>query len=464
MKQQTIAKSATIRGVGLHTGKQVTVTFKPAPANHGCSFQRIDLEKQPIVPVHVNFVIDTTRGTTIQKGNARVSTVEHALSAIAGVKIDNLLIEIDGPELPILDGSAAPFIQLFEEAGIAEQEAVREYITITEPITYRDDTTGTELLALPADEFEVQAMIDFNSPVLGHQFATLKGIENYQTEIAPSRTFVFLHEIEKLFDQNLIQGGDFDNAVIIVDRVMGETDLAKLAKKLGKKQVEVVREGVLNNTALRFPNEPARHKLLDIIGDLCTVGLPIKGKIIATKPGHTANIAFAKKLRTFYEEHKKAAAIPKYNPAEPPLYDINQIAGLLPHRYPFLLVDKIIELSENHVVGVKNVTMNEGFFQGHFPENPIFPGVLQIEAMAQTGGILALSQQEDPGNWDTYFLKIDNARFKQKVIPGDTLLLKLELIAPIRRGIVQMQATAYVGDKIVSEGTLTAQIARRTSE
>lgn len=463
MKQKTIKTPASIEGVGLHTGKQVKVTFKPAPPHFGCKFQRIDLEGQPIIPASVHSVVSTLRGTTIKSGDAGVSTIEHALSAIAGSSIDNLLIEIDGPELPILDGSAAPFIQIFQDAGLEEQEADRVFFEITEPICYRDAETGTELLAIPAEDFEVQAMIDFNSPVLGQQYATLRGLENYSREIAPCRTFVFLHEIEALFDQNLIQGGDYNNAVIIVDRLMNEADLKKLAAKLDKKEVKVEREGVLSNTQLKFPNEPARHKLLDIVGDLSLVGAPIKGKIVATKPGHAANVAFARILKNHFEEQKKTQDIPKFDPSVPPLYNINQIAELLPHRYPFLLVDKIIELSDNHVVGVKNITMNENFFQGHFPNNPIFPGVLQIEAMAQTGGILALSQQEDPGAWDTYFLKIDNARFKQKVLPGDVLILKLVLLAPIRRGIVQMQATGYVGDKVVSEGILTAQIARRTS-
>ncbi|MDX1940763.1 MAG: bifunctional UDP-3-O-[3-hydroxymyristoyl] N-acetylglucosamine deacetylase/3-hydroxyacyl-ACP dehydratase [Saprospiraceae bacterium] len=461
-KQRTIQKSVSISGVGLHTGKTVTLTFKPAPANHGIKFQRIDLEEQTVINADVSRVASTQRGTTIQSGKASVSTVEHVMSALAGLQIDNILIELDGPESPIMDGSAAPFVQGIKEAGIEELEEVREYFEVEEPIVYRDEESGSEMMALPADTYEVITLIDFNSPVLGQQFATLKDINNFEKEIAPCRTFVFLHELEYLYKQNLIKGGDLDNAIVIVDRLVSQEELDQLAKLLGKPSVKVEDTGILNTLELHFNNEPARHKLLDVIGDVALLGVPIKGRIVATKPGHRTNVEFTKVLKKYYLDQKKLKGKPKYDPDQEPLFNTAQIAEWLPHRYPFLLIDKIIELSENHVVGVKNVTFNEMFFQGHFPNNPVMPGVLQIEAMAQTGGILALSTVEDPGNWDTYFLKIENAKFKHKIVPGDTVLLKMELLAPIRRGICQMYGTAYVGNKIVSEAELTAQIVKRS--
>lgn len=462
MKQKTIKKSVSVEGVGLHTGQTVVLTFNPAPINHGYKFRRSDLEGEPVIHADVNRVVSTNRGTTIKTGEAQISTVEHALSALSGLQIDNILIDVNGPEVPIMDGSAQPFVQALKSAGIEEQEAEKEYFEILEPISYKDEETGAELLALPADHFEVITMIDFNSPVLGQQYATLSNLEEYANEIAPCRTFVFLHEIEFLFQQNLIQGGDLDNAIVIVDRAVNQKELDVLAKKLGKPSVNVNKEGILNTINLHFKNEPARHKLLDVIGDISLLGKPIKGKIVATKPGHKANLEFTKILKKIYQEQRKLRGKPQYDPDQAPLFDTVQIANWLPHRYPFLLVDKIIELSDNHVVGIKNVTFNEHFFQGHFPDNPVMPAVLQIEALAQTGGILALSQVKDPGNWDTYFLKIENAKFKHKVVPGDTLILKMELLAPIRRGICQMFATAYVGNKIVSEGELTAQIVKRS--
>ncbi len=464
MKQTTIQHPITVRGVGLHTGKPVTLTFKPAPPNHGYRFQRIDLPDQPILPADVKLVASTNRGTTLRQGNAQVATVEHVLSALMGSGIDNILMEVNGPEIPIADGTALPFVEALDQAGRVEQDAERECFVITEPIAYKDEVSGTELLALPSENFEVAVMIDFNSKVLGPQYATLSHLEGYRTEIAPCRTFVFLHELEKLLDMGLIRGGDLDNAIVIADRPVDPDELDRLARKMGKPSVRVESEGVLNTVQLRFSNEPARHKLLDIIGDLALIGRPIRGKIVATKPGHTANIEFAKLLKKNLMEQRRLFGVPKYNPDKEPLFDINSISRLLPHRYPFLLVDKIIELTDTHVVGVKNVTINEPFFQGHFPGNPIFPGVLQIEAMAQTGGILALNAVDDPQNWDTYFLKIENARFKSKVVPGDTLILKMELLEPIRRGIVHMQGAAYVGSRIVSESELTAQIIRRTKE
>jgi UDP-3-O-[3-hydroxymyristoyl] N-acetylglucosamine deacetylase/3-hydroxyacyl-[acyl-carrier-protein] dehydratase len=464
MNQTSLQNPISIHGVGLHSGKQVTLTMKPAPAGHGYRFQRIDLDDQPIIPADVKLVISTNRSTTLKSGDVQVSTVEHVLSALYGCSIDNVLLEIDGPEMPIMDGTALPFVHAIEEAGTVQLDAAREYFEITTPISYRDEVTGTELIALPADHFEATVMIDFNSPVLGPQFASLTNIERYKSEIAPCRTFVFLHELEKLMEMGLIKGGDFENAIVIADRVMDQEELDILAKKMGRPSIKIEREGVLNTVQLHFSNEPARHKLLDVLGDLALIGKPIRGKIVATKPGHTANVEFAKVLKKHYTEQRKMVGIPRYDSEKEPILDYAGIMQLLPHRYPFLLVDKIIELSETHVVGIKNITMNEGLFQGHFPNNPIFPGVLQIEAMAQTGGILALSNVADKGNWDTYFLKIDNTRFKAMVRPGDTLILKLELLEPIRRGIVHMQGTAYVGSKIVSEGELTAQIVRRNKD
>jgi UDP-3-O-[3-hydroxymyristoyl] N-acetylglucosamine deacetylase / 3-hydroxyacyl-[acyl-carrier-protein] dehydratase len=461
MKQSTIQNPVSVEGVGLHTGKTVTLTFKPAEANHGYRFQRVDLEEQPVIPADVKLVISTNRSTTLKIGEVQVSTVEHVLSALHGLSIDNVLMEIDGPEMPIMDGTAMPFVKALLRAGRADLEAEREYFEITEPISYRDEVTGTELMALPADHFEATVMIDFNSPVLGPQFASLTDPATYVDQIAPCRTFVFLHELEKLLEIGLIKGGNLDNAIVIADRRMEQDELDILAKKMGKPSIKVESEGVLNTVKLRFPNEPARHKLLDVMGDLALLGKPIKGKIVATKPGHTANVEFAKLLKKIYTEKRRLVGIPRYEPEKEPVMDFAGITELLPHRYPFLLVDKVIELSETHVVGIKNISMNEPWCQGHFPGNPIFPGVLQIEAMAQTGGILALANVPDKGNWDTYFLKIDNTRFKSMVRPGDTLILKLELLEPIRRGIVHMQGTAYVGSKIVSEGELTAQIVRR---
>lgn len=464
MKQCTIKSSVSLSGIGLHTGAMVHMSFHPAPENSGVKFRRVDLPDQPFIDADLSKVISTNRGTTLQEGIAQVWTVEHTLSALTGLGIDNVTIELNGPEIPIMDGSAAAFVNLLQGVGIVQQNEEREVFVITESFTYEDENTGAEYIAMPSDKLEITALIDFNSKVLGQQFASIEDLTHYSAEIAPCRTFVFLHELEQLMNQNLIRGGDLDNAIVIVDRMMTQPELDELARKLNKPSVKVEREGVLNTVKLNFPNEPARHKLLDVIGDLTLVGKSIQGKIVTHKPGHKSNVEFGRVLRRKILEQAKLKGLPVYDPEKPAILEVPQIQKLLPHRHPFLLVDKIIELSENIVVGIKNVSFSDACFLGHFPDNPVFPGVLQIEALAQTGGILALHQQEEPGNWDTYFVKIDGAKFKQKVLPGDTLILKMELLTPIRRGIVQMNGTAYVGNKLVCEGVLTAQIVKRSAE
>lgn len=460
MKQKTLARSFKQEGVGLHTGKSVIIEFEPAEINHGIRFVRVDMKDQPVLTADVTQVVSTNRGTTIRNGDAQISTVEHVLSALTGTGVDNVLIKVDGPEIPIMDGSAMHFVQGILDAGILEQDADREYFEIEEPISFKDEVTGTELLALPGDKFEITAMIDFNSQILGHQYASLQNLDEYATQIAPCRTFVFIRELEQLFDQNLIKGGDLENAVVIADRLMDQDELDRLAKKLGKQSIKVEKTGILNTTSLKFENEPARHKLLDIIGDLTLLGRPIKGKIVARKPGHTANIEFTKLLKRKLVEQRKLKGRPRIDPDQPPLYDVKEIQRMLPHRYPFLLVDKIVEMTETYIVGVKNITFNEPLFTGHFPGNSIFPGVLQVEALAQVGGVFVLSKVADPENWGTLFLKIDNTKFKSKVVPGDQLILKMQLISPVRRGICQMYGTAYVGSRLVSESEITAQIVR----
>jgi len=459
--QQTLKGSVTLQGVGLHTGEKVTMTMKPANPGYGIRFQRVDLPDRPVVKADVDFVVDTSRGTTIEYNGARVSTLEHTLAALVGMGVDNLLIELDGPEVPILDGSSKLFIEAIESAGILEQEAKRIVYSIDSNIHYYDPVKNVDMLAVPSTEYVITTLIDFNSPVLGTQHASMKHLSEFRSEIGPCRTFCFLHELEYLLDNNLIKGGDLSNAIVVVDKVVSQDELNRLAKIFNKTKIEVKQEGILNNVQLHFTNEPARHKLLDVIGDLALVGNSIKAHIIASRPGHATNVEFAKKIKQYIKKNKHLSDIPHYDPSQEAIYDISHISKALPHKFPFLFVDKIIELSDNHVVGIKNVTFNEHFFQGHFPGNPVMPGVLQIEALAQTGGILALNNIRDPENYDTYFLKIDKVRFKQLVRPGDTLILKLELLNPIRRGICEMKGTAYVGNKLATEAELVAQIVRK---
>jgi UDP-3-O-[3-hydroxymyristoyl] N-acetylglucosamine deacetylase/3-hydroxyacyl-[acyl-carrier-protein] dehydratase len=459
-KQQTIQKSVMISGVGLHTGVQTNMTFLPAKANHGIKFQRIDVPGSPIIDADCDNVVDVSRGTTIEQSGARVSTIEHTLAALVGLEIDNALIQLDGPEAPIMDGSSIQFVNVLKEAGTEEQNALRDFFEVQDSIFYRDASRNIEIAALPLDDYRVTVMIDYNSPVLGSQHASITNIRQFEKEIASCRTFCFLHELEMLYKNNLIRGGDLNNAIVIVDRVVEPHELENIAKMLNKPTVEIKKEGILNNIELRYNNEPARHKLLDIIGDLSLAGRPLKAQILAARPGHAANVAFAKKLKRAMQEADKKG-IPRYNPNLPPVLDINQISNILPHRYPFLLIDKIIYLDNESVAGVKNVTMNEPFFQGHFPGNPVMPGVLQIEAMAQVGGILVLNTVPDPENYWTYFLGIDEIRFRKMVLPGDTVVIQCDLLAPIKRGIAKMYGRAYVGNTLVCEGTMTASIVRK---
>lgn len=458
VKQKTLANSFKIQGKGLHTGVNVTMNFLPAPENHGFKFKRVDLENQPVIDADVDLVVDTSRGTLLEKDGARIGTIEHALAALIGMDLDNVLIEVDNEEAPIIDGSSIYFVNAVEEAGVVEQEAERDYLVIKEKVIYKNEKTGSEIIALPDDDYRLNVMIAFNSNVLNNQFATLDTIHNFKSEIANCRTFVFLHELEFLLNHNLVKGGDLDNAIVIIDREINQIELNRLADLFKHERVEVKPQGILNNLELHYDNECARHKLLDVIGDLALCGKHIKGRIIATKPGHEANTFFARELKKEIVNLTNGA--PNYDPNQEPLMDINRIKKLLPHRYPFLMVDKIISSSEDEIVGIKNITVNEPFFEGHFPNEPVMPGVLLIEAMAQTGGLLVLNRLE--GKYSTYFIRIDNVKFRKKVVPGDTLIFKLTLTSPIRRGIANMKGVTYIGNKIVAEGEFMAQIVKQT--
>lgn len=459
-KQHTLKSAISISGTGLHTGIMADLTMKPASPGFGLQFQRIDLPNQPVIKADCDLVTDVSRGTTLEANGAKVSTVEHVLAALVGMGVDNCLLEINGPEMPIMDGSSQPFVELIEEVGVLEQDAAKVWYSIDENIYYYDEAKRVEMVAMPAMDYNITTLIDFNSPVLGTQHAGLKQMRDFASEIAPCRTFCFLHELEMLLEHNLIKGGDVNNAIVIVDKPVDATEMDRLKKIFKKDKIEVKSEGYLNNLELRFPNEPARHKLLDVVGDLALIGYPIKARIIANRPGHSTNVEFARRIKQYIKKNKHIKGVPTYDPAQPPVYDLSYIEKKLPHRFPFLLVDKIIELSDSQIVGVKNVTFNEWFFQGHFPNNPVMPGVLQIEALAQCGGILAINLSGE-GSYDTYFLKIDNCKFKQMVRPGDTMLLKMELTAPIRRGICEMKGTVYVGNKVATEADLVAQIVKR---
>lgn len=462
-KQRTIKQAVSLTGVGLHTGKPVTLTFNPAPENHWYKFQRVDLPEQPIIDADVDLVVDTSRGTTLEKNGARVYTTEHVLAALVGLGIDNCLIQVSGPEMPIMDGSSWKFIEALEAAEIVEQNADRDYFVLSDNLTYEDPVKKVEMLAVPQETYRTTVMVDYNSDVLGTQHASIYRIEEFKDEIAKCRTFVFLHELEMLLQHNLIKGGALDNAIVLVDKEIPQEKLDYLRTVFNKETVEVKGRGVLNNTKLHFYNEPARHKLLDIIGDLALVGKPMKIHVLAARPGHAGNVAFAKKIKQMIKDEamrkKKNLHVP-YDLNKTALYDINQIQKILPHRQPFLFVDKIMEITEEGIVGVKNVSMNEDFFRGHFPDAPVFPGVIQIEAMAQVGGIFALSKVPDPENYLTYFMSIDKVKFKNQVMPGDTIVFKLSLLTPIRRGIVHMRGEAFVREKQVMEAEMMAMLSK----
>ncbi|MBP6558062.1 MAG: bifunctional UDP-3-O-[3-hydroxymyristoyl] N-acetylglucosamine deacetylase/3-hydroxyacyl-ACP dehydratase [Flavobacterium sp.] len=460
VKQKTIQSEISLTGVGLHTGKEVKMTFKPAPINNGYTFVRVDLEGSPIIEADANYVVNTQRGTNLEKLGVKIQTSEHVLAAFVGCDVDNVIIELNESEPPIMDGSSKFFVEAIEKVGVIEQDAERCYYVVKEVISFTDETTGSEILVMPADDYQVTAMVDFGTKVLGTQNATLKNITDFKAEISDARTFSFLHELETLLDNGLIKGGDLNNAIVYVDKEISEKTMNNLKVAFGKDKISVKPNGILDNLTLHYPNEAARHKLLDVIGDLALIGTRIKGKVIANKPGHFVNTQFAKKLSKIIKIEQRNQ-VPVYDLNLEPLMDIHKIMSILPHRPPFLFIDRIIEMSESHVVGMKNVTMNEGFFVGHFPEAPVMPGVIIVEAMAQTGGILVLSTVPDPENYLTFFMKIDNVKFKHKVLPGDTLIFKCELITPIRRGICHMQAKAYANGKLVAEAELMAQIAKK---
>lgn len=460
VKQKTIKNEISLTGVGLHTGKEVTMTFKPAPVNNGFTFVRVDLEGHPVIEADANYVVNTQRGTNLEKLGVQIQTPEHVLAALVGNDLDNVIIELNASELPIMDGSSKYFVEAIEKAGVEDQDAERKIYVVKEVISYTDEDTGSEILVMPSDHYSLTTMVDFGTKVLGTQNATLKNISDFKSEIADSRTFSFLHELESLLDNGLIKGGDLNNAIVYVDKEISASTMKNLKAAFGKETINVKPNGILDNLTLHYPNEAARHKLLDVIGDLALIGTKIQGKVIANKPGHFVNTQFAKKMAKLIKQEQRNY-VPSYDLNQEPLMDIHKIMSMLPHRPPFLLIDRIIEMSDTHVVGMKNVTMNENFFVGHFPDAPVMPGVLIVEAMAQTGGILVLSTVPDPENYLTYFMKIDNVKFKHKVLPGDTLIFKCDLITPIRRGICHMQANGYANGKLVAEAELMAQIAKK---
>jgi UDP-3-O-[3-hydroxymyristoyl] N-acetylglucosamine deacetylase / 3-hydroxyacyl-[acyl-carrier-protein] dehydratase len=459
VKQHTIQKTVSITGIGLHTGEKVTMLLQPAAINHGYKFQRIDLPGKPVIEADVDYVVDTSRGTVLEKEGVRIHTTEHILAALVGLEVDNVMIQLDGPEVPILDGSAIQFVEIIEEAGVEEQHALRNYYEITEAVHFRNDDQSIELAALPLNDYRLTVMVDYNSTVLHSQHAQLHEIGLFKKEIASCRTFVFLHELEVLYKAGLIKGGNIDNAVVIVDKEVSAEEVENLSTLLGKDKIEIGKTGILNDMPLRFSNEPARHKLLDVMGDLALIGRPLKAHILAARPGHTPNVALAKKIKKQMTDAAKGA--PQYDLNVPPVYNVSDIARLLPHRYPFALVDKIVYLDGQAVVGVKNITMNEPQFTGHFPDNPVMPGVLQIEAIAQTGGVLVLTSTGDPEAFWPYLVGIDNCRFYHNVLPGDTLIIRCHLLAAIRLGVAKMHGEAWVGKKLVCDVDMTARLVRK---
>ncbi len=460
IKQRTLKADVRLTGKGLHTGVDVNITFKPAPVGHGFKFCRVDMPEKPIINAIAENVVDTSRGTTLKENGASVATIEHVLASFYGMNLDNILVEIDGPEAPIMGGSSAMFVDEINKVGIVEQKADREYYVIKEKITYSDEEHGVDLIIYPDDHLSINVLIDYNSKILGNQYAMLNNKKDFAEEISSSRTFVFFHELEPLYNAGLIKGGDLDNAIVILEKEVPQAELDRIAQLFNKPNINAHKEGILNNTDLRFPNEPARHKLLDLLGDMALVGKHVKGKIVATRPGHLANTNLAKLVRQEIKKGKAKNDVPVYDPNAEPVYSTVEVRKILPHRYPFLMVDKIIYTDDTSVVGIKNTTVNEEFFQGHFPDEPVMPGVLQVEAMAQVGGILVLSTVDEPERWSTYFLKIDKVKFKRKIVPGDTLIIKLEMTDEVRRGIVSMYGRVYVGSHLAAEGELVAQIVK----